>query len=162
VDCRFDSDIVRRAAKLRPQYQFEIFGGSQIVDHGNLRYRGSIPYDDLPSVLRSAKVGILPLSDYPSNKGRSPMKLFEYLSSGLTVVAPDYIAERHPGLPAIFGYTAGSLESFVVKVVSAIASQDVPMNIADSQIPDSVDWENKATELMTFARYAAQKREPVE
>ena len=32
------------------------------------------------------RVGLLPLSDEPTNSGRSPMKLYEYLASGLNVV----------------------------------------------------------------------------
>ena len=41
---------------------------------------GPVDYADLPKILARYRVGLLPLSDEPTNSGRSPMKLYEYLA----------------------------------------------------------------------------------
>ncbi|MEV8360188.1 glycosyltransferase [Microbacterium sp. NPDC076895] len=53
----------------------------------NISLVGAVDYANLPALLRSARVGMLPLSDNPGNAGRSPMKLHEYLAAELSVVA---------------------------------------------------------------------------
>src|SRR6185436_7137771 len=52
----------------------------------NVSLAGPVDYADLPKTLVRYRVGLLPLSDEPTNSGRSPMKLYEYLASGLNVL----------------------------------------------------------------------------
>jgi hypothetical protein len=89
VDHRFDWPTIRELARHRPDERMDIFSpqpGNPPDLPDNVRVRGSIDYADLPQLLSGYRVGLLPLNDDPTNDGRSPMKLYEYLASGLNVV----------------------------------------------------------------------------
>ena len=70
-------------------------------------FTGSLPYDAMPAALASADVGVAPFdpaAHAPLQHGFywSPLKVFEYMASGLPVVAPAL-----PRLRAIVGEEAG-------------------------------------------------------
>lgn len=89
-DSRFDWALTRDWAAEHPAWDFVLAGPGDSAPGdlpANVRLLGPVPYDELPGILSRARVGLLPLSDDPLNRGRSPMKLYEYLASGLAVVS---------------------------------------------------------------------------
>jgi glycosyltransferase involved in cell wall biosynthesis len=52
---------------------------------GRVRFIGRLPNDAVPAVLAAADIAVLPATNDYGN----PMKLYEYLAMGLTIVAPD-------------------------------------------------------------------------
>ena len=90
IDFRFDFPLVRRLAADYPGTQFVNYGPVTIDLGGdelpNLHFLGPLPYAALPSVLQHCDIGLLPMNDHPSNRGRSPMKYYEYLAAGLRVL----------------------------------------------------------------------------
>lgn len=91
LDERFDLVALRQIAEAVAPDRVDVYGPCEHLDRSgwpaNLTFHGPVDYDDLPSVLSGYAVGIMPFSDAPAQLGRSPMKLFEYLSAGLYVVA---------------------------------------------------------------------------
>lgn len=90
LDRRFDWNSVVRLGTAHPGEVLDLYGPlpAAIPDlPSNVRLRGALDYSELPAVLAAHRVGLLPLNDDPTNDGRSPMKLFEYLAAGLTVLA---------------------------------------------------------------------------
>jgi glycosyltransferase involved in cell wall biosynthesis len=63
-----------------------------IADRVALRPR--IPFPDVPALLRQAHAGVIPLQDVPKFQSNVPVKLFEYLASGVAVVASDLLPMR--------------------------------------------------------------------
>lgn len=53
----------------------------------NVKYFGYVPYKLLPNILAKCSVGLLPLKINKYTKNMSPMKYYEYISSGLCVVS---------------------------------------------------------------------------
>jgi glycosyltransferase involved in cell wall biosynthesis len=53
-------------------------------------YRGWVPYETLPAQLVSADAGIVAFLPEPNHVNAGPTKLFEYMASGLPVVASDF------------------------------------------------------------------------
>lgn len=95
LDDRFDFDALKILAKNNKEEIFDIFGpinknAQQRVDElkifNNIKFHGSVDYDDTNNLLNNYKVGLLLLKNDPSNKGRSPMKLWEYIACGLNVL----------------------------------------------------------------------------
>jgi hypothetical protein len=89
LDRRFDWPTVAGLARSAPTARIDVYGPAATRPPAlpaNVRIAGSIDYADLPATLARYRVGLLPLSDDPANAGRSPMKLYEYLASGLTVL----------------------------------------------------------------------------
>ncbi|MBK0002087.1 glycosyltransferase [Erwinia sp. S38] len=96
IDYRFDLDGLQILAENFPEDKFHIYGpiskdlikrAEEISSiYSNVKFYGKISYNKTPEVLQKAAVGLLLLNDHESNIGRSPMKLWEYASSGLNIV----------------------------------------------------------------------------
>jgi glycosyltransferase involved in cell wall biosynthesis len=54
---------------------------------GVIRVLPPVPYDEVPNILAQAHVGVLPFPDEEKFRVSSPIKLFEYLASGMPVLA---------------------------------------------------------------------------
>lgn len=52
----------------------------------NVHWIGQVPHAEMPSVLNSLDVGLMPYKDIEYNRGVVPLKLFEYLACELPVV----------------------------------------------------------------------------
>jgi glycosyltransferase involved in cell wall biosynthesis len=93
LDRRFGFAAVERAAEGNPGVSFVLAGPAAEATRNtmkrlaNVHFLGPVPYRDVPALLHSSDLGILPFSSDPANDGRSPMKIYEYGAAGLPVVA---------------------------------------------------------------------------
>lgn len=92
VDERLDLEALRLLAECRPELSLIVIGP---YDHAAVRKLGALanvhllgprPYADLPAYLNHVDFALLPFSDHSANRGRSPMKLYEYAAAGLQVI----------------------------------------------------------------------------
>ena len=96
LDFRFDFGMLAFLASNRPDFIFDIFGPidekyRQSVEeikrqNSNVIFHGEIDYGNVCDILNEHKIGLLLFNSSQANVGRSPMKLWEYLSSGLSVI----------------------------------------------------------------------------
>ena len=89
LDRRFDWPTVAGLARSAPGARIDVFGPFATRPPwlpANVLLAAPVDYADLPRTLARYRVGLLPLSDDETNSGRSPMKLYEYLASGLNVL----------------------------------------------------------------------------
>jgi glycosyltransferase involved in cell wall biosynthesis len=107
VTDRCDWALVRAAATASPDWDWVIAGpldGVRPRGPSNLHWIGSVRYESLPALMQHWDVGLLPYGPtHPYNRHAWPMKLLEYLASGLPVVATDIppaqtLAKRLPRL----------------------------------------------------------------
>lgn len=86
---------------------------------GRVRFVGRVPSPEVPRVLAAADLAVLPATEEYMN----PMKLYEYLGAGLTVVAPDQeavasvVAELEQGAVVLF--EPGSVHGLAVAIERA-------------------------------------------
>lgn len=95
LDSRFDFAALKYLAKNREYIFFNIYGPisqefegcvAEFSSFKNVRFHGKVDYEETNELMNKHKVGLLLLSETLSNKGRSPMKLWEYIASGLNVL----------------------------------------------------------------------------
>lgn len=151
MDSRFSWDFVENLALARPDISLTLVGpvmGDTRELPGNVVVRGPVPYEELPTVLRAHKVGILPLGPSQYNRGRSPMKYYEYLAAGLYVVAgwSETLAARGdvPGVVLYRDDEEGA--SAVGQFVSRAEANDEGREAARSRT-----WSTIAMDLLDFA-----------
>jgi UDP-galactopyranose mutase len=93
LDERFDSELMRAVAKLRPEMHFVFLGPVVKIDPAslpqgdNLHYLGGKSYQDLPQYLAGWDVAMLPFALNESTRFISPTKTPEYLAAGKPVVS---------------------------------------------------------------------------
>lgn len=86
-------DVARELERNYPDIGFVIIGDKRFLPDNlplNVYCPGEIPYTEMPSYIASADIGIVVYKDAQNIPGGlyfSPIKLFDYLASGLTVIA---------------------------------------------------------------------------
>jgi GT2 family glycosyltransferase len=91
----FDSELVRKLATARPQWNFVLIGrtfGARLAPLQGLKNVHLLeekPYTILPSYLHTFGVCIIPFRKTQLTEATNPVKLFEFLSAGKAVVATD-------------------------------------------------------------------------
>ncbi|GIN19620.1 MAG TPA: hypothetical protein DEO65_16675 [Bacillus bacterium] len=122
-----DIDLIDYIAKLRPNYLF-VFVGSEICKlppYDNISFLGFKEYSELPSYLFHSKIAIIPFKVNNLTASVTPLKLYEYLSSGTPVVStmmPDIIG--FPGLKI-----ANNKEEFLSYIDKYITMSETDYNM---------------------------------
>ena len=151
---RSDWGMVRAAAAETPEWQWIIVGplaGIRARGPDNLHWVGPVKYQELPAWLQQWDVGIVPhTANTQFNRRTWPMKLLEYLASGLPVVSTDIpasreLAERLPDLVLLCREHASS--SFVEAIRGALS---VPAwkREAGRSFTRQHTWEARARQLL--------------
>ena len=92
LDWRIDTGLLAALADRRPDWSLALVGPA-LADLGALAARhnvhllGRVPYARLPTVLKGCDVGLIPFVVDEYTRHIDPVKLREYLSAGLPVVA---------------------------------------------------------------------------
>jgi len=150
IDGRLDAEAFGVLATAFPDWSFHVFGpgaASTRQGPGNVSWRGGVEYERLPEVLASARIGLLPLSSAPVNAGRSPMKLYEYLASGLCVLSSATPTIRENVDAQLLTYS--SRDEMVRKF--DVLAQDPRVNDSGRRLANSHGWGRKSEQLLSFA-----------
>lgn len=149
LDARFDWSSVAMFASSRPEIPFDLYGPlvqPPIDLPSNIRLLGPIAYDEVPVVLSQYRLGLLPLSRSPENLGRSPMKLFEYLASGLTVLASRTPVTEKEGGFGVFTYSSDDWREPFGEAWQFSAN----INRDGVKRSDEMSWADRADKLEEF------------
>ena len=93
IDERIDLELVETLAALLPDWCIRMVGPVFKIEPGalptapNIEYPGKVDYAELPSVLSSFDVALMPFAHNDSTRSISPTKTAEYLAAGLPVVS---------------------------------------------------------------------------
>ena len=135
--------LIKAFAKLLknfPDYKLLLIGKSSnkeaikdiliIIDelgiNDKIVFTGFVPREDMPGLLSNAELLVVSKPDNEQNSGNFPIKVGEYLSTGVPVVLtkvgeiPMFINDGYSGFLAL----PGSVESFYSKMYNALADYD--------------------------------------
>ena len=93
IDERFDIDLLRQVADMRPDWSFVMvgpvvkIGEDELPRAANIHYLGGKTYEQLPAYLSGWDVALMPFAMNESTQFISPTKTPEYLSGGKPVVS---------------------------------------------------------------------------
>lgn len=128
IDERFDIELIREAASLRPDWHFVLIGPVVKVDPAalpqadNIHYLGGKAYQDLPSYMAGWDAAILPFARNESTRFISPTKTPEYLAAGRPVVSTSITDVIRPYQHLRLVHIADEPESFVNAIEKAMNS----------------------------------------
>lgn len=111
LDQRFDVEILC-FLKSRDDVVFEIYSPdcNSLEQEGNVFYKGRVSFVDVPEVMATADILVLPFIDSKANRTRSPMKLYEYASTGLPILMPDFMSAND--ITGVYQYKYLDFDSF--------------------------------------------------
>lgn len=93
IDERFDAELLKECAALRPDWQFVMIGPvvkispDSLPQAANIHYLGGKKYEELPAYLAGWDVALLLFALNEATRFISPTKTPEYLAAGLPVVS---------------------------------------------------------------------------
>lgn len=159
VDERMDVDLVARAAKRRPDWDFVFVGPTDRApdrrfERDNVRLLPAVPYAELPSVLAAFDVALLPYARNELTRSINPLKLREYLASGRPVVSTS--------LPEVRAYApevllADDPEAFEAAVESALAGPR-DRRAQRASLLAGEDWDDRAERFLHDIARAVEGR----
>lgn len=165
LDRRFDWATVAAMGRDRPDERIDLYGPARRVPvtlPPNVVLRGPVAHHLLPATLSEYRVGLLPLNDDSTNPGRSPMKLFEYLAAGLSVVARRTPAIDRHALADVHPYGAAEPDPAGVRhpdapIDGAVAALRVALSSAPSAVTQravvEMSWERRARMVLDAAEW---------
>jgi glycosyltransferase involved in cell wall biosynthesis len=115
---------------------------------------GYVPYPAIPRVFGAADAGLSYLPAVKYYEGQPPMKVFEYLGSGLPVIASDVsshrqvVQHRHNGL-----LSAPDPDSFAEALLTLASDVDLRARLSAEARPSITDF--------TYDRIAAERLVPI-
>ena len=144
VEQRVDMDLLLRTAERVPVVVAGPAEGAvaERLRGGAARWLGPVPVGDVPALLKRASVGLLPHIPGPFTASMDPMKLLEYLASGLPVVTTlPSLAATSPRV------TAAAPDAFVGAVEAALRGAGTAGRDVDPAVAGR-DWDVVADRLL--------------
>jgi glycosyltransferase involved in cell wall biosynthesis len=151
MDDWFDFVTMNEVAEWMPDVSFVFIGPDGLArqrlrERPNVHLLGPRPHPSLPGYLHNADVGLIPFDAAGSPalvNAIHPLKLYEYLASGLPVVAARWDELESLGSPALL---CGSADEFVASIRSAIAQSPHPS--PGREFARRADWAARLTKLL--------------
>jgi glycosyltransferase involved in cell wall biosynthesis len=153
IDSRIDFRLLKWAALQLPFISFVLIGpfGENAPPRNlpkNIYFLGSVPHKELPSLIHSARAGIIPFDSKNKMKrirGIRPLKLFEYMAAGIPVITSRWPEIESLQSPA---WIYDSKEEFITLINKAVEhshSQKTFTNFAKRH-----DWKNVFNQLLYY------------
>jgi glycosyltransferase involved in cell wall biosynthesis len=168
IDQRIDIDLLCLLAARHPEWTIAVVGPT-IVDtaplaaHANIRLLGRQPYARVPELCKGLAAGLVPFVLDEHTRDINPIKLREYLSAGLPVIAT--------ALPKVTAYrplcaVAESHDDFERLVLAALKNDSPARRAERSAMMRGEGWNAKVAALIVRwggcrereARYDARRR----
>ncbi|WCM89335.1 glycosyltransferase [Acidovorax sp. NCPPB 3576] len=146
-----DIGLLAQVAQLLPDWTFDVHAPGAPPQHGwpaNLRWCGAVARNELPAVLQSHEVGLIPFreADGRMRYVERPLKFYEYIAAGLGVASTDLGALRH-GMGDLACYGNGA-QAFADAVVRAREqAQARSPGFADGFV-QAHDWSARAQTML--------------
>jgi len=148
IDSRVDIELLEAAARGIPEATF-VFVGPAHADVGrlralpNVRLLGRRPYELLPRYLKGFDACVLPFRLTPLTIAGCPIKLYDYLAAGKTVVATDIPEARRFRRGVLVAKTR---DEFIHFLRQAIAHPAPPEVVSDQMAGET--WNDRAAAIM--------------
>lgn len=146
VSWRLDLELIDEVCRARPQWKIVLVGSCDVAvpQRANLVTTGPLPYAALPGQLAQFDVGVVPYLEDEFNRSSFPLKVFDYLATGIPVVST-----RLPSLQDMEPFvTVAEPAAFVAAIEKILRTP--PASEDCLEFAESHSWERRATQLLTL------------
>jgi glycosyltransferase involved in cell wall biosynthesis len=161
VDERLDVPLLDDLAASRPEVSFVFVGPRQLTEGAldrrpNVRFLPPVRYEDVPAVLGTLDAAILPYLENALTERINPLKLREFLASGIPIVATP-LPEVRPY--AGWLYAARGTDEWLRGLDGAL-SEGRTRAAARSESVREEGWDRKAEEFLRLCAEAVRPAGP--
>jgi glycosyltransferase involved in cell wall biosynthesis len=153
VATKLDTGLLAELARLRPQWSIVLVGPAGAGDPGsdlsaleaapNVHLLGPRPERQLPAVLRGADVALIPYAINELTRSVFPMKVYEYLAAGLSVLSTPL-----PALDGVEGVAVlAEAAEFVAAAERELAHDSPERRATRSRSAAAHSWEARIAEI---------------
>jgi glycosyltransferase involved in cell wall biosynthesis len=160
---KVDFELIAAVARARPDWHWVLIGqvgegqpdtSTEILRLSNIHMLGPRPYSRLPDYLRGFDIATIPARANPYTAAMFPMKFFEYLATGVPVVASS--------VPALAEFSRAceltdSTEKFIAAIVRVLDGHRPNPAYCD-QLAGQFTWEWRMGQMLKILEQAARKR----
>ena len=165
IDERSDLELLRRAAELRPSYQFVMLGPVVKIDPAelprleNLHYLGQKRYEELPGYVKGFDVCMMPFALNDATKFISPTKTLEYMAAHKPIVSTPVadVAGSYAEAVAICG-TADEFAVAIDRALEETPAEREKRVTREREILERNSWDSIAERMDEKMREASAKR----
>jgi glycosyltransferase involved in cell wall biosynthesis len=163
IERRMDYALVKELISANPDKNFVFIGpvdryyaNEEDYKAPNVYFKGPVPYDQMPAVLKGFDVAIIPFKKDEVSNNIFPLKLFEYLGSGKPVVSTDF----NPDLKDFTGdtvYYCTNTAEFSMALNMALNDTD---SLKQKRLDIAADntWEHRAAEIKDLLKANLDKK----
>lgn len=148
----FDWDLLFHLARIQPADSFCVIGDyrhPRIDPPQNVHFLGLKPQAELPAYLACTDVAIIPWKRCKITESTSPLKLYEYLSMGCPVVAPDL-----PPLRNIPGVNLAKDQEKFVELVNQVHREDFDLSTVVKFLRKN-NWQSRTRQLIDLLGFTS-------
>ena len=159
---RLDTKLLLATAKAMPETTLALVGPNfldaartqQLQAVPNIVRVDAVPYHEVPSMMAAFDVCLVPNLINDFSESQNPMKLWEYLASGLPIVATNVAGFRdYPGLVRI----ANTPQEFIESIELALKEGTAKATLRQAAV-EADTWETRLAVLLEAIDYAEAKR----
>ncbi|MDF1584655.1 MAG: glycosyltransferase [Methyloprofundus sp.] len=116
-----------------------------ILDKENVHYLGSVAQSQVPELLQSFDICLIPHKDTEYSKSMSPLKLYQYLASGRPIVSTCVAGtDKFSELISL----ANSYESFITSIYDTLENDSIDNSQRRIDAAKNESWESKVNLML--------------
>ena len=112
----------------------------------NVHLLGSVPFEEMPSMLKGFDVAIIPFKKDEVSNTIFPLKLFEYLGSGVPVVSTNFNIDLKDFTKQTVNYCANA-DEFSDAINDALKNESIERKNERIKIAEENTWDKRAEEF---------------
>ncbi len=154
-----DLALLDRAAAQLPEYNFVMLGPRynvfELPQRPNLHWLGFKDYEKLPAYAQSFDVGLIPFKLSDMTESVNPIKMWEYMASGMPVVTT--------ALPEAYKirellYYSENEEEFIENIKKALDENNPSRREARMEVARQNSWSARAAEIIDIIEGALEQK----
>ncbi len=162
LDHRFYIDIVENAIQTLPGFEFHFTGGfigetqikKRLGRYKNVKFFPPVAPNNVPALLATYDVGIIPYTITEYNKNIYPLKINEFLAVGVPVVMTAFAnLKDFEEMVSV----ANNNESFVNALIKEIESDSIDLIQKRTKFAKSNSWDNRTNEFSSIIEKLLKK-----
>lgn len=153
IERRIDYDLLLRVVQDNPGFSFVLAGPvtpeflpASLSAQPNMHIVGVIPYDEVPQLIKSFDVAIIPFKKDKVSNTIFPIKLFEYLGAGKPVVVTDFNDDLRDFTADQVCYCSDPV-SFSSALQQALLSNNPDLIRKREQLAEKNTWEKRTEQI---------------